>query len=110
MNIKCKFAKIQDLQKFHPAKFEASMVVIALLSCLFFYRILKFLFDNNINVDAVDINGYSPLDLAVRGKHRQCENFLKSVSQPHINGKVRVRMLFVCICVIYTAYHNWTLE
>jgi ankyrin repeat protein len=53
------------------------------------FRILKFLFDNNINVDAVDINGYSPLDLAVRGKHRQCENFLKSVSQPHINGKVR---------------------
>ena len=41
-------------------------------------------------MDAVDINGYTPFDLAVRGKHKQSEAFLKTVCQPQLNGKVRV--------------------
>ena len=58
-------------------------------------------------MDAVDINGYTPFDLAVRGKHKQCEAFLKAVCQPQMNGKVRVSVSPVLHSI--QANLKWTL-
>ena len=56
--------------------------------CAFFVfaRILKFLFDHGVNVDAPDINGNTPLDIAVRMRRKACENFLKAAVAARPNG------------------------
>ena len=49
-------------------------------------KILKFLFDHGVNVDAPDINGNTPLDIAMRMRRRACENFLKAAVAARPNG------------------------
>ena len=78
------------LLEVHPRSFFFS----SLTRIFFFFssltRILKFLFDHGVNVDAPDINGNTPLDIAMRMRRRACENFLKAAVAARPNG-VRVR-------------------